>query len=128
MGKDGAHLSVCLGDLGAVHETRLGKSSDLSGAWSVEGNIEAGWAEERVWLLGSKSSSNKLRHSQGEASCPPLYHGNCDVTKVQLFCPGRPRSLNVDMEWLYGASESSSMEVDIGYIPQVSTQLPRPRT
>lgn len=32
------------------------------------------------------------------------------------------RSLNVDMEWLYGASESSNMEVDIGYIPQVSTQ------
>lgn len=34
-----------------------------------------------------------------------------------------PRSLNVDMEWLYGASESSNMEVDIGYIPQVSTQV-----
>lgn len=33
-----------------------------------------------------------------------------------------PRSLNVDMEWLYGASESSNMEVDIGYIPQVSAQ------
>lgn len=30
-----------------------------------------------------------------------------------------PRSLNVDMEWLYGASESSNMEVDIGYLPQV---------
>lgn len=29
------------------------------------------------------------------------------------------RSLNVDMEWLYGASESSNMEVDIGYLPQV---------
>lgn len=24
------------------------------------------------------------------------------------------------MEWLYGASENSNMEVDIGYIPQVS--------
>lgn len=34
-----------------------------------------------------------------------------------------PRSLNVDMEWLYGASESSNMEVDIGYIPQVSAQV-----
>lgn len=34
--------------------------------------------------------------------------------------PGSPcRSLNVDMEWLYGASESSNMEVDIGYLPQV---------
>jgi len=29
------------------------------------------------------------------------------------------RTLNVDMEWLYGASESSNMEVDIGYLPQV---------
>lgn len=27
------------------------------------------------------------------------------------------------MEWLYGASESSNMEVDIGYIPQVSAQV-----
>lgn len=27
------------------------------------------------------------------------------------------------MEWLYGASESSSMEVDIGYIPQVSARV-----
>jgi hypothetical protein len=25
------------------------------------------------------------------------------------------------MEWLYGASESSGMEVDIGYIPQVNS-------
>lgn len=32
------------------------------------------------------------------------------------------RSLNVDMEWLYGASESSNMEVDIGYLPQVRLQ------
>lgn len=36
-----------------------------------------------------------------------------------LLCP---RSLNVDMEWLYGASESSNMEVDIGYLPQVHVQ------
>lgn len=44
-----------------------------------------------------------------------------------VFCPDHrlpvPRSLNVDMEWLYGASESSNMEVDIGYIPQVSTRV-----
>lgn len=33
-----------------------------------------------------------------------------------------PRSLNVDMEWLYGTSESSNMEVDIGYLPQVQLQ------
>lgn len=32
------------------------------------------------------------------------------------------RSLNVDMEWLYGASESSNMEVDIGYLPQVCSR------
>lgn len=31
------------------------------------------------------------------------------------------------MEWLYGASETSNMEVDIGYIPQVNTQVPLPR-
>lgn len=33
------------------------------------------------------------------------------------------RSLNVDMEWLYGASESSNMEVDIGYLPQVGSSV-----
>lgn len=27
------------------------------------------------------------------------------------------------MEWLYGASETSNMEVDIGYVPQVNTQI-----
>lgn len=30
------------------------------------------------------------------------------------------------MEWLYGASETSNMEVDIGYVPQVNTQVPPP--
>ena len=44
-----------------------------------------------------------------------------DISLATL-CP-TPRSLNVDMEWLYGASENSNMEVDIGYIPQVSTWL-----
>lgn len=29
------------------------------------------------------------------------------------------RTLNVDMEWLYGATENSNMEVDIGYLQQV---------
>lgn len=39
---------------------------------------------------------------------------------MTLNISGSPcRSLNVDMEWLYGASESSNMEVDIGYLPQV---------
>ncbi|ELW47635.1 Selenoprotein N [Tupaia chinensis] len=37
-----------------------------------------------------------------------------------------PRSLNVDMEWLYGASESSNMEVDIGYIPQMELEATGP--
>ncbi|KAH0631206.1 hypothetical protein JD844_005423 [Phrynosoma platyrhinos] len=32
------------------------------------------------------------------------------------------RSLNVDMEWLYGALESSNMEVDIGYLPQMELE------
>ncbi|MEE6467442.1 hypothetical protein FKM82_007240 [Ascaphus truei] len=38
------------------------------------------------------------------------------VRYFKLFVPNN-RSLNVDMEWLYGASESSNMEVDIGYLP-----------
>lgn len=38
------------------------------------------------------------------------------------------RSLNVDMEWLYGASESSNMEVDIGYLPQVCAPAAALRT
>ncbi|KAK2491711.1 hypothetical protein MC885_016737, partial [Smutsia gigantea] len=41
------------------------------------------------------------------------------VRDFRLFVPNH-RSLNVDMEWLYGASESSNMEVDIGYIPQAT--------
>lgn len=49
---------------------------------------------------------------------------------LTVLCPGHrpagPRSLNVDMEWLYGASENSNMEVDIGYIPQVSAPLALP--
>lgn len=43
------------------------------------------------------------------------------VSDFIVICPV-PRSLNVDMEWLYGASESSNMEVDIGYLPQVQLQ------
>ncbi|KAJ7406670.1 Selenoprotein N [Willisornis vidua] len=39
------------------------------------------------------------------------------VREFKLFVPNN-RSLNVDMEWLYGASESRNMEVDIGYLPQ----------
>lgn len=43
--------------------------------------------------------------------------------EVSVICL-LPRSLNVDMEWLYGASENSNMEVDIGYLPQVRLQAP----
>ncbi|NXV80257.1 SELN protein, partial [Atlantisia rogersi] len=47
------------------------------------------------------------------------------VREFRLFVPNN-RSLNVDMEWLYGASESSSMEVDIGYLPQMELESPGP--
>lgn len=40
------------------------------------------------------------------------------VRQFHLFVPNN-RSLNVDMEWLYGTSESSNMEVDIGYLPKM---------
>uniref|UniRef100_A0AAY5KH39 EF-hand domain-containing protein n=1 Tax=Esox lucius TaxID=8010 RepID=A0AAY5KH39_ESOLU len=44
-----------------------------------------------------------------------------------LYVPN-DRTLNVDMEWLYGASESSNMEVDIGYLPQMELQATGPST
>ncbi|KAF0875579.1 SELN protein, partial [Crocuta crocuta] len=47
------------------------------------------------------------------------------VRDFRLFVPNH-RSLNVDMEWLYGASESSNMEVDIGYIPQMELEAVGP--
>eukprot|EP00069_Balaena_mysticetus_P016380 bmy_02038T0 len=47
------------------------------------------------------------------------------VRDFRLFVPNH-RSLNVDMEWLYGASESSNMEVDIGYIPQMELEATGP--
>ncbi|KAL4624193.1 selenoprotein N-like [Arapaima gigas] len=47
------------------------------------------------------------------------------VRNFHLYVPN-DRSLNVDMEWLYGASESSNMEVDIGYLPQMELQATRP--
>ncbi|EHB08871.1 Selenoprotein N [Heterocephalus glaber] len=47
------------------------------------------------------------------------------IRDFRLFVPNH-RSLNVDMEWLYGASESSSMEVDIGYIPQMELEATGP--
>ncbi|OXB74228.1 UNVERIFIED_CONTAM: hypothetical protein H355_011680, partial [Colinus virginianus] len=47
------------------------------------------------------------------------------VREFKLFVPNK-RSLNVDMEWLYGASEGSNMEVDIGYLPQMELESTGP--
>ncbi|KAI4887177.1 hypothetical protein NFI96_021288, partial [Prochilodus magdalenae] len=49
------------------------------------------------------------------------------VRDFHLYVPN-DKSLNVDMEWLYGASESSSMEVDIGYLPQMELRAAGPST
>ncbi|KAG8143120.1 hypothetical protein E2320_000401 [Naja naja] len=49
------------------------------------------------------------------------------VREFKLFVPNN-RSLNVDMEWLYGALESSNMEVDIGYLPQMELESLGPST
>uniref|UniRef100_A0A3Q3D928 Selenoprotein N n=1 Tax=Hippocampus comes TaxID=109280 RepID=A0A3Q3D928_HIPCM len=47
------------------------------------------------------------------------------VRHFHLYVPS-DKSLNVDMEWLYGASESSNMEVDIGYLPLLELQSTGP--
>lgn len=49
------------------------------------------------------------------------------VREFHLYVPN-DKSLNVDMEWLYGASESSNMEVDIGYLPQMELRAEGPST
>ncbi|KAG7510254.1 hypothetical protein JOB18_016945 [Solea senegalensis] len=65
---------------------------------------------------------------------PGQFTGNVvlskDASHVRHFHLHVPndRSLNVDMEWLYGASESSNMEVDIGYLPQLELQSTGPST
>uniref|UniRef100_A0A8C7Z7M7 Selenoprotein N n=1 Tax=Oryzias sinensis TaxID=183150 RepID=A0A8C7Z7M7_9TELE len=65
---------------------------------------------------------------------PGQFTGNVVLSKdashvrhFHLYVPN-DRSLNVDMEWLYGASESSNMEVDIGYLPQMELQSTGPST
>uniref|UniRef100_A0A3P9Q7Q3 Selenoprotein N n=1 Tax=Poecilia reticulata TaxID=8081 RepID=A0A3P9Q7Q3_POERE len=65
---------------------------------------------------------------------PGQFTGNIVISKdashvrhFRLYVPGN-RSLNVDMEWLYGASESSNMEVDIGYLPQLELRSIGPST
>lgn len=65
---------------------------------------------------------------------PGQFTGNIVLSKdglhVRHFHLNVPnnRSLNVDMEWLYGASESSNMEVDIGYLPQMELKSTGPST
>ncbi|KFV75122.1 Selenoprotein N, partial [Dryobates pubescens] len=54
-----------------------------------------------------------------------LSKDSAHVREFRLFVPNS-RSLNVDMEWLYGASESSNMEVDIGYLPQMELESTGP--
>lgn len=49
------------------------------------------------------------------------------VREFHLYVPN-DRPLNVDMEWLYGTSESSNMEVDIGYLPQLEMRSTGPST
>lgn len=65
---------------------------------------------------------------------PGQFTGNIVLSKdgshvrhFHLYVPNN-RSLNVDMEWLYGASESSNMEVDIGYLPQMELMSSGPST
>uniref|UniRef100_A0A8C4N505 Selenoprotein N n=1 Tax=Eptatretus burgeri TaxID=7764 RepID=A0A8C4N505_EPTBU len=40
------------------------------------------------------------------------------VRDFHLYVPSN-RSLNVDMEWLFGSKEQGNMEVDIGHVPQM---------
>lgn len=65
---------------------------------------------------------------------PGQFTGNIVLSKdgshvrhFHLYVPNN-RSLNVDMEWLYGASETSNMEVDIGYLPQMELMSNGPST
>lgn len=64
----------------------------------------------------SLSHTHTNCHTCSSCSYTPLSIDRCEVWVPPMLCY---RSLNVDMEWLYGASESSNMEVDIGYLPQV---------
>ncbi|KAJ3613550.1 hypothetical protein NHX12_019797 [Muraenolepis orangiensis] len=65
---------------------------------------------------------------------PGQFTGNIVISKdashvrhFHLYVPS-DRSLNVDMEWLYGGSESSNMEVDIGFLPQLELYSTSPST
>ncbi|KAK2081464.1 hypothetical protein P7K49_040370, partial [Saguinus oedipus] len=54
-----------------------------------------------------------------------LFKDATHVCDFRLFVPNH-WSLNVDMEWLYVASESSHMGADIGYIPQMELEATGP--
>uniref|UniRef100_A0A8C8I9G7 Selenoprotein N n=1 Tax=Oncorhynchus tshawytscha TaxID=74940 RepID=A0A8C8I9G7_ONCTS len=56
-----------------------------------------------------------------------LSRDSSHVRQFTLYVPN-DRTLNVDMEWLYGATENSNMEVDIGYLPQMELQAAGPST
>ncbi|CAL8296274.1 unnamed protein product [Arctogadus glacialis] len=65
---------------------------------------------------------------------PGQFTGNIIISKdashvrhFHLYVPN-DRPLNVDMEWLYGGSESSNMEVDIGFLPQLELLSSGPST
>lgn len=74
----------------------------------------------KTHLMSATSTSTSLMTGNAfEPYVPMLLKATVELVWHVLLCP---RSLNVDMEWLYGASESSNMEVDIGYLPQVQLQ------
>ncbi|KAK3598667.1 hypothetical protein CHS0354_020428 [Potamilus streckersoni] len=60
---------------------------------------------------------------------PAQFKGNLiisrDYTKILYFNMYVPndRKLNVDMEWLNGPKESENMEVDIGYMPEMTLNI-----
>uniref|UniRef100_A0A673YNZ1 Selenoprotein N n=1 Tax=Salmo trutta TaxID=8032 RepID=A0A673YNZ1_SALTR len=56
-----------------------------------------------------------------------LSRDSSHVRQFTLYVPN-DRTLNVDMEWLYGATENSNMEVDIGYLPQMELRAAGPST
>lgn len=47
------------------------------------------------------------------------------VRDFSMYVPNS-RSLNVDMEWLYGIGDGGNMEVDIGYLPQMELKSAGP--
>ncbi|MEQ2191210.1 hypothetical protein XENOCAPTIV_023813 [Xenoophorus captivus] len=75
-------------------------------------------------MLPTSVTSTFMSPVTGKLLC--VFPLRCSVTLRHV--PACRRSLNVDMEWLYGASESSNMEVDIGYLPQLELQSVGPST